>query len=354
MFEGRSKLGYIPALDGLRGMAIIGVMIYHAGILKGGSIGVDMFFVLSGFLITSLLISEFDGYGSINLKNFYIRRILRLAPALIVMLIVYCLASFVVLSEEKANRNYIDALISVAYLTNWARAFSIHPPDFLGHTWSLSIEEQFYIVWPTVLVLLLRLSNKRHHILVVAASTALLSWMLRLYLSMNGSSPIRLYNGLDTRADALMVGCTLGVVLVSGLGSENAYKTLQKHLVILGPLSMIGLLTFSVIVYWGDPWMFHYGYFIVELLTAVLVLDLLINQKSIIRKLLVTRWLVWVGSISYGLYIWHFPIYRTLHAMGVRGSTFIVLSLFISFTIATLSYYAMEKPILKFKKRFVS
>ena len=132
----QNKLGYIPELDGLRGIAIIGVMVFHTKIpfLAGGTIGVNIFFVLSGFLITVLLVQEFDKFQSINLKNFYIRRVLRLAPALILMLLVFCLLSFILLSKERAYWNYIDSIISLVYLSNWAKAFSIHPPDFLLHT----------------------------------------------------------------------------------------------------------------------------------------------------------------------------------------------------------------------------
>jgi peptidoglycan/LPS O-acetylase OafA/YrhL len=355
MSQGRFKLDYVPELDGLRGAAIIVVMIFHADtpFMKGGFIGVDIFFVLSGFLITSLLIQEFDESGSISLKNFYMRRVLRLGPALIALLIVYCLASFVVLDEEKANRNYVDALISLAYLSNWARAFSIHPPDFLGHTWSLSIEEQFYILWPIGLLVLLRVSKKRHHIVVIATAIALLSLFFRIYLSLNAVSPERLYSGLDTRADVLMIGCILGVVLSSGLASGTAKVILQKLLVVMAPLSMACLFVFLIRGYWRDPRMYYFGFFIVEVLAAVLILDIVVNSQSIIRKLLVMKWVVWVGSISYGLYLWHYPIFRTIHALGFNCLTVITVGSLFTFLVAALSYYVLERPALKLKKRLV-
>jgi len=348
-------LGYTKALDGLRGAAILGVMIFHAdaSFLKGGFIGVDIFFVLSGFLITTLLVQEFDGSGSVSLKNFYMRRVLRLGPALTVLLIVFCLASFMVLSEGRAHSNYVDALISLAHLSNWARAFSIHPPDFLGHTWSLSIEGQFYIVWPILLLMLLRVSKKKRSVVVVSAAIAALSWIFRIYLSMNSTPITRLYNGLDTRADALMVGCTLGVVLSSGLVSENSNKMLQKLLVAIAPFSMACLFIFSVISDWRDPWMYYLGFFIIELLTTTLILDILINPVSITRKLFEMKWLTWVGSISYGLYLWHYPIYRTMSALGFHRLTIVTSGSLLTVFVAALSFYAMERPILKFKKRFL-
>lgn len=170
--------------------------------LQGGYLGVDVFFVLRGFLITTLIVEEFDRAGSVSLKNFYIRRILRLAPALIALLTVYCIVSLVTLSENLARKNYLEALITAAYLSNWARAFSIHPPDFLGHTWSLSIEEQFYMLWPILLLGLLRWIRRRSHVVLIAVALALVAGIERVLLAMAGATSERLYNGLDTRADA--------------------------------------------------------------------------------------------------------------------------------------------------------
>lgn len=344
---------YVPQLDGLRGAAILSVIIFHAGapFLRGGFVGVDVFFVLSGFLITSLLIKEFDTTKSISLKNFYVRRILRLGPALLLLLTVFCLLSVVLLSEEKAIRNLVDALISLVYLSNWARAFSIHPPDFLGHTWSLSIEEQFYITWPIILLLLLRRTTNRWHIVTFATFVALTSWFVRIHLAMNEASAERLYNGLDTRADTLMVGCTLGILLSPGLLKQSR-KTLSKWLVIAAPLSAITLLAFSILSNWRDLWMYHWGFFVVELLTSVLILDIYLNPRSIIGQLLSMRWLVWIGSISYGLYLWHYPIFRTMKAFGFDVLTVFTVGSITTFFVAACSYYLLERPFLKFKERF--
>ncbi len=354
MSQGVSKLSYIPELDGLRGAAILSVMVFHSGalFLKGGFIGVDIFFVLSGFLITTLLIQEFDESGSVSLKNFYMRRVLRLVPAFVVLLIVFCLVSFAVLNQENAEKNYVDAIISLAYLSNWARAFSIHPPEFLGHTWSLSMEEQFYIIWPIILLTMLRVSNKRHLVLLTATAIALLSWILRVYLSVNAAALERLYNGLDTRADTLMVGCALGILLSSGLLSEKAKEILQKLLVVIAPISVAFLLAFFKLCDWRDPQMYYWGFIVVELLTAVLILDVLMNSRSIVKKFLAMRWLVWIGSISYGLYLWHYPIYRTMSALGFDVLTIITVGSLLTFIVAAFSYYLLEKPILKLKIRF--
>ena len=352
MSEGHFKLSYSPALNGLRGIAILMVMSFHARLLKGGFIGVDIFFVLSGFLITSLLVSEFDQYGAVSLSNFYMRRVLRLGPALIALLIVFCVVSFALLDVEKASSNYIDALISLFYLSNWARAFSIHPPDFLGHTWSLSIEEQFYIFWPIILLTLLRVCNKRYQVVVFTVAIVLLSWILRIYLLSNGATPDRLYNGLDTRADALMVGCTLGVTMSFWSIRASARNIFSKLLVIIALVSMACLLAFLMFGKCLAPWMLQYGYLVTELLAAILVIDVLISPQSVIRKLLTMRWLVWVGSISYGLYLWHFPVYKTMGWLGFDWLPIRIFGTLVTFFIAILSYYVMEKPILRLKKRF--
>ena len=357
-YDKKNQLKYRPELDGLRGVAILGVMAFHAhaSFMSGGYIGVDIFFVLSGFLITSLLISEYDRYGSVSLKNFYMRRVLRLAPALIVLLLVFCLASFLFLRGPKANSNYIDSLISLFYLSNWARAFSLHPPDYLGHTWSLSIEEQFYIVWPILLLIFLRFFNSRKLIVLIAISIALLAWILRVYLYIKGATMERLYNGLDTRADALMVGCAIGVAYSSGIFNKKDFKLiLSRIIVFLSPISVLILLflfTCAKPDSYGS-YMSQFGFFTVELLTATIVIDIMVNKVSFIKRILATKVLVWIGTISYGLYLWHYPIYRVMFSLEMSKIVIITIGSLIAFTVAALSYYLMEKPIIKLKKNFV-
>lgn len=348
------KLTYIPKLDGLRGIAIIFVMLFHFEVpfFEGGFIGVDIFFVLSGFLITSLLIQEFDRIDHINLRYFYIRRVLRLAPSLVCLLIVFCFIGFIVLNREKAIENLIDAIISLIYLSNWARAFMLRSPDFLGHTWSLSTEEQFYILWPIVLLVLLRIIKDRRYIVFVSSFVALCAWCLRIYLTMEKTPLERLYNGLDTRADALMIGCALGVLISSGLIKESVKECLSKWLVVIAPFSMISLLAFAIFSRWQDPGMYFFGFLVVELLAVALILDCLIGKRNIIGKLLELKWLVWIGSISYGLYLWHYPICKILFIMRLDPVMIIGIGMIVTFIIATCSYYFLEKPILRLKNAF--
>jgi peptidoglycan/LPS O-acetylase OafA/YrhL len=345
----RAKLGYVPALDGLRGFAILCVMASHGTpFLQGGLIGVDVFFVLSGFLITTLLVQEFDGTNSISLTNFYLRRVLRLGPALLVMLAVFCCLSFAALNGARAHNNLVDAIIALGYSTNWALALHLHNSDYLAHTWSLSIEEQFYLLWPVGL--LLHVSRQRRHIVLATLVIAAMCWASRSYHAMNVTSFSRSYYGLDTRADSLMTGCCLAVILNARLISETVLKLLQKILVVTAPAAVAGLLVFAVYAR-GDHFMMDWGFTVVEVLAAIMILDIFVNRQSLVKKLLTMNWLVWIGSISYGLYLWHYPIYRALADAGYDAWIVFAVGSVLSFLVAALSYYSMEKPILAFKVR---
>jgi peptidoglycan/LPS O-acetylase OafA/YrhL len=355
MDRAKFSLHYSPELDGLRGVAVLAVMIYHTDapyLLPGGFIGVDMFFVLSGFLITSLLIQEFDESGSIRLRHFYMRRVLRLGPAVLGLLLTLCLVSFLALDTDKANSNYIDALIALVYFSNWARALSIHPPDYIAHTWSLSIEEQFYILWPCTLFYMLKFSKDRRVIFATTGAIAVASWTLRNYQFASGTSIERIYNGLDTRADALMVGCALGIVLSSRWADSINAHPLRKNLFFAAMLSCLCFVLVSLTADWRSPTMVYYGYFAVELATAILIWHLLTSSRGGLRNFFSTKWLVWVGSISYGLYLWHYPIYRVLRDLGFQTPAVVLVGPLLTFMAAALSFYLLEKPILQLKKRF--
>ncbi len=347
-------LNYVPALDGLRGFAVLIVMYFHADArnLSGGFIGVDLFFVLSGFLITALLLQEYDRRGSVNLKHFYLRRALRLGPALLLMLAVFCLGSLLFLEWEQARRHLGEALVALFYMANWARAFDFYPTDFLGHTWSLSIEEQFYLLWPLTLLLAIRFTHNRRQLAFAALALALLSWGLRSWYTWGDVSLMRTYNGLDSRLDMLMLGCTLGILTASGLLAERTGRWLARWRWPVALLVVLGLLALVIRADWTHPQMYYWGFTTTALLTLLLILDVTSNPRSLLARLLTLRWLVWTGTISYGLYLWHFPIYRTLVTAGVTGPTMIVLGTLATFIVATASYYAMERPLLRLKQRF--
>lgn len=348
-----NHLKYNPALDGLRGIAISMVMVFHAtpNLLTGGFIGVDIFFVLSGFLITMLLIKEYEAEGQISLRQFYFRRALRLAPALLLLLVVFSCASLIVLSGPRLHQFLTDAIITFAYLSNWARAFNIHPPDFLGHTWSLAIEEQFYLVWPIFLVAMTKWLHARKFWLALALGIAGCAVMWRIYLLVNNATPMRLYNGLDTRADSLMIGSGLAIAL--SLNSVRTYFAKDRSL-ILSLLAVIAAATiclFAIYGQWDQSAMFYWGYSLTAIMSAIVIADAVQTNESMLFRVLSYPLLVWLGSISYGLYLWHFPVYRVLLANGVEQINVLWLGSIITLAIAACSFYTMEKYFLQFKYR---
>jgi peptidoglycan/LPS O-acetylase OafA/YrhL len=355
-------LGYVPELDGVRGLAILFVLGNHIplrqiqSLLPGGFIGVDIFFVLSGFLITTLLVQEFDRTGAINLRYFYTRRALRLGPALLVFLAVLCSLSFVLYDPARARGNCRDALIALFYLSNWVRVLSSNQLGLLAHTWSLSTEEQFYILWPLILLTLLRRSKSRYRILVAAGAITLLSWLVNFYLAMHLASQRRLFLQLcfrfDSRVGTLMIGCMLGVVYSSGLLTDKATRLLRKTLVFLAPVALAGLVVFSIYSYVIGGIFFYFGFGLVALLAAALLLDVLLNPRGVFRRLMSMKWLVWVGSVSYGLYLWHWPIFYGMDRFGFKGWTVVLAGLPVTLVVVSLSYYLLERPMLRLKQRF--
>jgi peptidoglycan/LPS O-acetylase OafA/YrhL len=344
----KHNFGYVPALDGIRAFAVIAVMMYHARFAKGGFIGVDIFFVLSGFLITSLLVREFDSQLRIDLRKFYFRRLLRLAPALVLFLTIFASISMLVLDADKSRSNLIDTFIALFYLSNWAWAFQIHPPHFLAHTWSLSIEEQFYILWPVILIGLLRFSRSRQNVVVVVTLLALSSTLVRVFLAIEGSSFIRLFNGLDTRADALLIGSLFGVITSSNLISDHHHHQFAKFLKFIGPLSLIALVNFCIFAR-DNIQLYCWQLFTVEILAAIIILDVVVSPQSVVNQVFTFKPLVWIGSISYGLYLWHFPIYKVMRLLGFDGIGVASVGTSLTFLIASASYYFVERPFLKLK-----
>ena len=348
-----SHLGYVPALDGMRGFAVLAVIMYHAQVpfFRGGFIGVDIFFVLSGFLITSLLVREFYSQQHIDLKNFYVRRVLRLGPALGVFLASFASLSLLMLDAEQARSNIIDTLITLFYFTNWSWAFHLHPPHFLAHTWSLAIEEQFYIIWPILLIALLRFVHSYRNIICAITVLLLSSWVTRIFLAVGGASLDRLYNGLDTRGDELLTGCLLGIILSSNLINMHRQRQLESVLKFTGPLSVISLILCSIFMRWQSIYMYYCGFSVIELSVSIIILDIFLSRKSLVNRILLIKPMVWIGRLSYGLYLWHFLIFSTMRWLGFRRIDVMTIGMCLAFLVASASYYFLERPFLKLKRR---
>lgn len=340
------KLGYRPPLDGLRGLSVLAVMAMHFGVsfAKGGGYGVDVFFVLSGFLITALLLQEWDRTGRISLKDFYIRRALRLLPALTLLLAAFCLYSTLFLDTEEARTNYKYTLAALFYSANWVRAFGHTMMGALGHTWSLSIEEQFYLIWPPLLLVMLRYRVRLRKILYLLLAGVIVVAIHRALLWHGEPSFYRTYNGLDTRADDLLIGCAVAILAVSGL--------LPKISLLAIPAAIIVVI--AVVVGMSDAAFLGYGGVTVFAgLVALVLVSLLTKPPGIVSLILECAPLVWVGRLSYSLYLWHYPVLEVVgNPSNLSPRENLLLRLTLSFVAAILSYYAVERPFLRLKDRF--
>ena len=350
----KSSFSYISGLDGLRGVAILFVMLHHSGLhlFRGGFIGVDVFFIISGYLITSIIIKEFKNTSIINLKNFYIRRILRLLPLLFLLLLIYDAVCFALFDKQTVRTHIIDSLIAFFYMTNWSWAFSLHPPDILRHTWSLAVEEQFYLLWPPLIFFLLRRVNSRKSIAAVALFLALLSWIIRIVMFYNGASIYRLYNGLDTRFDSLMVGAAIGIVLGYDLIEDTMQRKIQTITRAVCPVAVMLLFVICIKVDYRSPAVYTWIIAAVNILGSIVIFDLVKNDQSRIKRVLTLKWLVWVGKISYGLYLIHYLVFRVMFYYGFDYKLIILLGSGVSIVLSSLSYIYLERPFLNMKRKF--
>jgi peptidoglycan/LPS O-acetylase OafA/YrhL len=340
---------HIPELDGLRGIAILSVIVHHKLTpfsLRGGFLGVDLFFVLSGFLITSLLLGEFGKTGLISLKKFYMRRLLRLGPALLIYLAAALLVTYHTQLIDLTRQLKLIA-IAVFYSTNWRMAFgwdkSLDPTSII---WSLSIEEQFYLVWPLLLFGCLALKVGRRYI-VSGLVVVILAILVHRYLLLDAAADLtRLYYGTDTRADALLVGCVFAFLNVTA----TAWKTIN-WLNVAGICSAVSLVILVSTADFSDQFLYRGGFTGIALLSGIVILVASNSPPWIFSALLRSGLLRWFGKISYGLYLWHWLVVRStsLYYLGYWEPW---AKLAIAVGIAAASFYLVERPFNKLKTRF--
>ena len=345
------KLGYRPALDGLRGVAIMAVLAIHTHhvigwpLLRGGNIGVDIFFVLSGFLITALLLEEWQRGGSISLKSFYWRRALRLGPALLVLLAVMYAFGSVFLAPVEADETKRALPLAFVYASDLALAFFNIRLGALQHTWSLAIEEHFYLVWPLLLVAGLKLGISRRWLLFITLLLAVASMVQRATLHQLGAPPVRTYYGIDTRADALLIGCAAGMALSWSFVRSSSLKPLL--------IPALLLIVFCLIATdYATPLMHLGGFTLLAVAAAVLVVNSVLSPTSQLTGLLEARPLVWLGRISYGLYLWHYPVFKAANLLQFGWAFKLCVAVTATFAVTCLSYYLIERPALKLKRKF--
>jgi peptidoglycan/LPS O-acetylase OafA/YrhL len=344
--RGDYPLGYVKSLDGIRGLMTLGVMAAHTRymLLPGAVLFMDLFFVMSGYLITSLLIADYQKRGSIDFKKFYVRRFLRLYPALIGMLAVLLIVA-ALFSREFIMR-CIDAAVAFLYISDYWRAFEGVGLWYTVHTWSLSIEEQFYLLWPIAFLLLLRRFELSWPVVacIVTAACAFALW--RAWLAYDGATINRLYNSFDTRADALLIGCAVAVALK--LVDLGQYPRVSAALVSSQlPLALVFLFAANFVLE-SHRWYYYASPFITSVLGAVGVAAMVQHRQSLARSFFELAPFVFCGRICYGLYIWHFPVFNLLR--GEFQARYIIVFLVgwpIVFALAIASYFLIERRFMR-------
>ena len=348
------SLPHVAALDGVRAIAVTAVLLFHAGVpgVPGGFLGVDLFFVLSGFLITSLLLRELSGTGHIDLGRFWVRRARRLLPAAFLVIAVSLVVAAIFLPGEAA-RTRADALASFVYVNNWEQILADHSyfvafqrPSLLQHLWSLAVEEQFYLLWPLVLGLLLGRLGRRWTIALTLAG-ALLSALAMALLFTPGEDASRAWFGTDTHASGLLVGALLAFAWPLGRfhsAPRNSAATLLDVAAVAGLAAVVAaMLTWNE----ADPVVYRGGLLAFAIAAAVL-LAAVSHPACRAGAVLGVAPMVWIGARSYGIYLWHWPVMAlTRPGVDVALSRWILVPLQIAAAVAlaAASYRWVEQPV---------
>ncbi|HEX3668000.1 MAG TPA: acyltransferase family protein [Acidimicrobiia bacterium] len=349
---------YQPALDGLRALAVLGVLLYHAGVswAPGGFLGVDAFFVLSGFLITSLLVDEWRARGRIDFRAFWARRARRLLPALVLVVIAVGAYAVFVARPDELVRIRGDTLGSLLYVANWRQLFEssyfakLATPSPLRHTWSLGIEEQWYLVWPLALVLMVRVTaGRRWAIIGLTAALAIGSAAL-MAVFFHSADPSRVYYGTDTRSQALLVGAVLAFLVTRPRRRRPRQATATASLIALecaGILALVYLGWLWTHVADTTTWLYTGGFLVEGLAVAALIAAATRPYSPILGPLLSLAPLRAIGRISYGVYLWHWPVYVYLTPARTEldDVPLLAVRLAVTFALALVSYRLVEQPI---------
>ena len=358
-----NKSKYLPSIDSLRALAVLAVIIYHVDVnyLPGGFLGVDLFFVLSGYLISSLIIKEYRKTGSLNLYNFYIRRARRLLPAVYFMITVG-LVVMVLFNEVLLRKSHLDAIFGYIYSSNWWYIF--HKLDYFDsfgaqspfkHLWSLAIEEQFYMIFPLLFLLINRKKKSKDgtyklnkNFLYVVLGLILVSLIAHILLfDINNIS--RIYFGTDTRAFSLLVG-VVGAILYP-MEKLHAKVTPQQNIMysVVSLVSIATLITVMIYTSEYNTWLYRGGFLLVAILGLIVIISSG-KQHTLMSRLLSFKPVVFIGKISYSLYLWHFPVLvltTPVSEIGNPNIIFVILRVILTFALATASYVFVETPIRK-------
>jgi peptidoglycan/LPS O-acetylase OafA/YrhL len=353
MFGKQMGPGYLPGIDGLRAIAVLAVLLFHGDVesVGGGFLGVEVFFVVSGYLITLLLLREFDGGGTVALKAFWSRRVRRLLPAAGAVVLASLSYALLFLPDEVSGLR-ADGLSAAGYVTNWWLVFEDQPyfeamgrPSLLQHLWSLAVEEQFYLAWPIVFLVLLKFLGKRFALLVTVAGAAG-SYGLMAWLHDPAVDPARVYYGTDTRAGGLLVGAALAMTwdprkVRAGGAAMRAAVTAA------GGLGLLGLAMAFLVIDSSTSWLYPWGFVAIAGGTVASIVGATHPGSPLLAKGLGSGPMRWAGTRSYGLYLWHWPVF-VLTRPGVDvpfdGLDLLAGRLVLAAVAAELSFRLIEQP----------
>ncbi len=361
------EMGYLPGLDGIRALAVIGVLLYHADVtgtkggfftgFAGGFLGVDVFFVLSGFLITTLIVEEFARSGRINFGQFYLRRARRLLPALfLVLAVVAVIAAF--FYHDAAQSVRTDGLASLLYVTNWwfifqeQSYFTSWDNSLLQHLWSLAVEEQFYLIWPVIALVLLKWRGRKAvFITALALSIASTVWMFYVVTSQGllqpGADPSRAYFGTDTHVMGLLLGAAMAIVWRPGRLKQTLNSGAQMAITFIGFASLVTIIWIFIGVPESSHWLYQGGFLAISFIVCLLIAGAS-HPGAPFGKILGAQPMRWFGQRSYGLYLWHWPIFLLLQPVEdipITGVWNFLLRMALTCGLAELSYRFVELPI---------
>jgi peptidoglycan/LPS O-acetylase OafA/YrhL len=363
------ELPHYPGLDGLRGIAVIAVVLFHGGVVwaSGGFLGVEVFFVLSGFLITSLLVRERQEQGRIRLRAFWARRARRLLPALFVLVIVIGIYYAVAGPSAAVPGFWGDGLSALFYFSNWHQIAvgtsyfaSSGPVSPFQHTWSLSIEEQFYVLWPLIVFGVFGFVVARGRsrslvgplrLLLAVTLAGLLAAAIEMGVLFNGGHGLdRVYYGTDTRATGLLAGAALALWLAIRRQEESGVLPSGRRTVALSRASGVLLGAVLLVMYLADGpsgWLYPYGFLLLDAATACLIAAVVLRPGTWANRVLRLPPLQAIGQISYGVYLWHFPLFLwlTTSSTGLSGAHLLMFRVGVTFLVSAASYVFVEQPI---------
>ncbi len=351
---GTARLGYMPALDGIRAVAMVAIMTYHGGFswARGTFLSVDAFFVLSGFLITSLLVREWGKTRAIDLGTFWANRARRLLPGLLLLLAGIAVYAVVVAPADTRSPLRLDALSTLFYVGNWHQilagqsyfAQSAFPSPLL-HTWTLAIEEQFYLVWPLVVLAVLRRTRSLRPLLVLTGLAIVASAVDMALLFHPGTDTSRVYYGTDTRAQSLLIGAALALVLVirGPVTTDRGRRACSG----VALAAVVGLGWAWTSVDNTSPLLYRGGWALVGLAVAAVLVGVVEVPGSLLARALSPRPLRYLGKISYGTYLWYQPTWLVLdHARtGLTGYPLFGGRVAVTYVLAATSYHLVEMPV---------